>query len=170
MKPLFTHPFVDTYHRHLDDVGSSALNRGIDGISLCITAHHSVARIDVRQLATATQQGLCIAQLTGFLDALVHVFLHAWIGGKIVVNKLSGFASAYFHTFSQSKGRDAVDDAEIGRLCLATHCAGHILDIHLEDLGSCRLMNIVPAVEVFDHVLVLAEMSHQTQFYLAVIG
>ena len=45
----------DMNHCHLDDVGSSALNGGIDGVTFCKTTHHAVGGVDVWQVATTSE-------------------------------------------------------------------------------------------------------------------
>ena len=42
-------------HSHLDDVCSSALNGGIDGITLCKATNGSIGRIDIWQIATSSE-------------------------------------------------------------------------------------------------------------------
>ena len=39
---LLFEPFMDAYHRHLDNVGCRALNRCVDGISFSKAAHRGV--------------------------------------------------------------------------------------------------------------------------------
>ena len=43
LQAFFAHSLVDVYHRHFDDVSSSALDGCIDGIALGIATHHSIA-------------------------------------------------------------------------------------------------------------------------------
>ena len=45
----------DMNHSDLDDIGSSALNRGVDGITLCKTTNYRVGTIDIRQVATTSE-------------------------------------------------------------------------------------------------------------------
>ena len=45
----------DVDHRYLDDVCSCALNGGIDGITLGKASHHTIGRVDVRQVATTSE-------------------------------------------------------------------------------------------------------------------
>ena len=42
-------------HRHFDDVGSSALNGGIDGVAFSKTTYHAIGRVDVWQVATTSK-------------------------------------------------------------------------------------------------------------------
>ena len=45
----------DVDHGDLDDVGSGALNGGIDGITLSKTTNNAVGRVDVWQIAATTE-------------------------------------------------------------------------------------------------------------------
>ena len=45
----------DVDHGDLDDVGSGALNRGIDGVTLSKATNDAVGRVDVRQITTTTE-------------------------------------------------------------------------------------------------------------------
>ena len=45
----------DVDHSDLDDVGSGALNGGIDGVTLSKTTNGTILRVDVRQIATTSE-------------------------------------------------------------------------------------------------------------------
>ena len=45
----------DVYHRHFDDVGSSTLNRGIDGVTFSKTTYYAVSAVDIWQVATTSK-------------------------------------------------------------------------------------------------------------------
>ena len=46
---------MDANHGYLDDVGSGALNGGIDGVALGKAAHGGVGAVDVGQIATTSE-------------------------------------------------------------------------------------------------------------------
>ena len=46
---------VDMNHRHLDDIRCSALNWGIDGVTLCETPHGGIVGVDIWQITTTSE-------------------------------------------------------------------------------------------------------------------
>ena len=58
---FFLETLEDADHRHLDDVGSSTLDRCIDGIALSKAPYGGIAAVDVGQIAAAVEEGLHIA-------------------------------------------------------------------------------------------------------------
>ena len=102
------------YHSYLDDIGSSALNRGIDGITLGKATHGSVLRVDIRQIATTTEEGSDVALFAGNLLRLFHVVVYLREGLEVTVNQHLSLFSRNIQTFSQTKDSDAIDDTEVG--------------------------------------------------------
>ena len=45
----------DMDHSHLDDVGSGALNRGVDGVAFSKATNDAVGRVDIRQVTTTSE-------------------------------------------------------------------------------------------------------------------
>ena len=115
---------VDVDHRQFDDVGSGALQRGIDGVTFGITAHYRVARIDVGEVAFASHKGRDKSTLFRALDLLVYVFADVGIAGEVTVNELLSLGAWDTQAFRQSECRYAVDDAEVGSLGIAAHVVG----------------------------------------------
>ena len=172
---LGAHPFglqslLYAYHGPLDDIGRAALYGSIDGIALGISPHHSIIAVDVGQITSALAECLGVSLLTRHLYAVRHVLAHPGVGGKVSVDELLGLGAGHSHSFCQSKGTDAIDDSKIGCLGLASLIGGHILDILVEDFGRCGCMYIVAMGEGLYEVGVLTQMSHDAQFYLAVVG
>ena len=67
---------VDIDHRHLDDVGGSALDRCIDGISLGKSTYGGITRINVLEVSFALEQCFHIFLLSRCLLGFFHIFLH----------------------------------------------------------------------------------------------
>ena len=81
-----------------------------------------------------------------------------------------GFSPAHFKSLCKSEGRDAVYDAKIGSLCLSSHRTCHIFHAYFKDFSCRSLVYVVSGDKVAYHIAVLAQMGHDAQFYLAVIG
>ena len=104
------------------------------------------------------------------LDASGHVFLDFRISFEIAVDQLLGFSARDAESLRKAEGRDAVDDAEVGGFGLATLVARHFFDGLVEDARGGGGVNVVAGVEVGDHVLVAAEVSHDAQLDLRIVG
>ena len=151
---------VDADHCQLDDIGRAALDRGVDGVALGITADNGVARVDIRQVTFPFEDGLDIAVLASGLDALVHVFLDSRIGLEITLDQLLRFGSGNTESFGQAEDGDTIDDTEVGGLRLATHVACHLIERDAIDLGCRGGVDIHTALEGLDHVRILTEVRH----------
>ena len=100
----------------------------------------------------------------------VHVFAYLGIGLKIAVDEFFGLASRNLHALGQTESRDAIDDTEVGGFCLAALVARHFFQRFVEDACSRGRMNVFSGVEVLNHLLVAAEMRHDAQLDLRVVG
>ena len=167
---LFLEAAVNGYHGNFDDVCRAALYRGIDGVAFGITAHHCVVAGDGAQIAFTMVNGFGISLFTRCFNALLHVFLHFGIRGEIAVNQFFGFRTAYVHPFGQSEYGDTVYDAEIGCFGLASFFAGNFFQRFFVNLCGGSGMDVVPFAESLYHVRVAAQMGHDTQFDLGVVG
>ena len=161
---------MDAYHGYLDDVGSRALDGCVDGVPFGISAHHGVVAVDVGQIAAAMEDGLRVAAFACQLDAAVHIGFHAGIRVEVSVDELLGLLARDAHPLGQSEGADAVDDAEVGRLGLAPLVGRDEGDVLVEYLGCRGRMDVMALAEGIDEILVLAQMSHETQLDLRVVG
>ena len=145
------------------------MNRSIDRIALGHTTRHSVARSDVVQVAAATKDRLHVALLARFFNRTIHVLLHLGIGAEIALDQLLGLPTRNLQSLAQTKGRNAIDDTEIGRLGTTTLLARNRLDRLTEEPGRRRGMDILPMGKGGNERLVAREVSHQAQLDLAVI-
>ena len=108
--------------------------------------------------------------LLSYLDALIHIGFHAWISFEIAVDQFFGFLPVYVHSLCKAEYGDAVDDTEVGGFRFASHIGVYVFQADLIYFGSCSRMDIVIAEEGVDHILVFAEMGHDTEFYLRIVG
>ena len=167
---LFLEAVVNGYHGNFDDVRRTALYRGIDSVAFGITAHHCVVAVDVAQIAFTMVNGFGISLFTRCFNALLHVFLHFGIRGEIAVNQLFGFRAADVHSFGQSEYGDTVYDAEIGCFGLASFFAGNFFQWLFVNFCGGSGMDVVPFAESLYHVWVAAQVGHDTQFDLGIVG
>ena len=95
---------VDACHSNLYYVGGGALDGGVDGVSLGISAYHGVVAVDVAQIAAAVEYGLGVTQFAGAVYALLHILMNAGIGLEIAVYKGFRFGATHVETFCQAEG------------------------------------------------------------------
>ena len=170
LQAAMTYLAVDVDHGYFDYVGSRALQRSVDGIALCIAADHCVPRADFGQEALTLHDGRHIAVFAGLLDYVFHIFVHSGIRLHISFDKLFGLRTRYRKTFGQTEGRYAVDDAEIGRLGLAALIVAHIGGVEMIDFGGSCAVYVLMFDKRLDHRRVAAEIGHQTQLDLRIVG
>ena len=109
---------MDRDHRHLDDVGSGALDRCVDRIAFGERTDRGILRVDVRQVTLASEEGLGVTALTGYFFLILNVIDHPREGSEIVINELFGFGARAVKLLRQTERGNAVDNTEIG--CFGT--------------------------------------------------
>jgi len=72
---LFLQPPVNVHHCDLDDVGSAALDRGIDGVALRKTTGRNVPGIDIPQVTSSPQDRLNVFFFPRLVDRVIHIAL-----------------------------------------------------------------------------------------------
>ncbi len=164
------HSGMHINHGQLHDVGSGALNGGVDGISFRMPPHRLVARIDVPQIATSAQQRLHVALRTRRGHLVVDVFFDAGIGREVAVDDFFGFGPRKRRLIAQSKRGHPVNDAKIDRLRVRTLLARHLREGHAKNLGRRSRVNVLAAPERLQHRGILAHGGNDAQFNLRVVG
>ena len=91
-------------------------------------------------------------------------------GGEIVLDELSCLAVGDAHALRQTKGSDAVDDAEIGLFGFFALCVGDLIKGLFPYLGGGGTVDVQSLAKRLYHVLVATEVSHDAQLYLAVVS
>ena len=85
---------IHPQHRELDDVRSRTLNRRIERSALGVFPGHPVRAGQLRQVATATVEGLRVTGFLRRLDDLIQVALHAAETVEVVLHDPLGLARA----------------------------------------------------------------------------
>ena len=157
-------------HGNFYDVGSRALYWGVYGVALSKVAHGGVARVDVGQVASAVEEGLGVTLLSCCLLGRLHVELHLGEGLEVAVDELLSLVARDLKSLSQTEHRYAVYYAEVGTfgLCALVACdAVNGLLIYLCCRGG---VNVVAFAERLYHVVVAAEVCHDAQLDLRIVG
>ena len=157
------------YHGHLDDIGSRALDGGVDGVALGKATYSGVLRVDIGQVAATAEEGSDVALLARHLFRLLHVVVHLWEGVEVAVNQHLSLVARDVEALGQAKHGDAVDDAEVGTFRLRSLVARHLFNGFFIDVGGRGSMQVLTFAEHAHHVLVLRQMGHHAQFNLTVV-
>src|SRR5262249_32716284 len=119
-------------HGAADDVGSAALQPGIDRGALVEGADRRVGSADIGGMAFAAEQWAHIALLLRDRLGLLYVIADAGEALKIFADIGTGLLTADAELVRETEGGNAVDDAEIDRLGAAADLAWHVLDRYAE--------------------------------------
>ena len=166
---FFPEAVEDAYHCHLDDVCLRTLDRGIDGIALGESSHGAVLAVDIRQIATAVEEGFGVSLGSCHLFRFLHIGLNAREGAEVIFYDLLRFLVLDVHALGKTEGGDTVDDTEVGGLCLLSLGTGHVLDVFVPDFGSRGSVDIRTFAESLYHVGIFTQMCHDAKLYLRVI-
>src|SRR5580692_2550466 len=161
---------VDADHGDLDEVGSGALQRGVDGGTLGEAALVRVFAVDVGDGADAAEQRFYLHVAAGFVERLVDEGAHALVPLEICRDELFSFGGLDAELLRESEGREAVDDAEVYDLGLAPVVGCDHEWGHAEDLRGGQGVNVVATAVGFDEQRIARKMGEQTQFDLRIIG
>ena len=106
----------------------------VDGVAFRKGADGSIVGMDIRQVAFATEERLCVALLARQFFLGFDVTDNPREGGKIVVDELFGFGAAAIELLRQAESRDTIDDAKIRGLGFAALVFGHLVNRQTVDL------------------------------------
>ena len=161
---------MDTYHGNLDHVGRGALYGHVDSIALGERTRGSVARVDVGQIAAATEKRTRIAMRTGELFTLLYIGGHSGMGAEVIVYERSSLLARNAELLAEAESRNAVDDAEVDRLCRTALVGSDLTDGDAADAGRCGGVDILTTVEGSEQVLILRQRRYDTELYLRIVG
>ena len=156
-------------HRQLDQVGSRALYRGIDGIPLCIAADDGIGTVYVPEESLATEQCGDVALSLGFGNTPIHIRFNPRVRGKVTFDQGLGFCTGDIEPFAKPESRDAVDDPEVGRFSSAAHVIRDFYKRQPVYFGGCGSVDVFSMEESLYQALVFTQMRHQPQLDLRIV-
>ena len=127
-------------------------------------------RTDVGQVAAASKFCLDISLVAGGIYAVLHKGLHLRVSLEVAVYQSLCLCTRHLHSLCQTEGRDAVDDAKVGRLGFAALIAVHLFDGLSVDARGGGGMDVLAGAEVFNHILIATEVRHDAQLHLRIVG
>ena len=157
-------------HRQLDQVGRGALHRRIDGGALRGRAARAVGRVDLGQPEPAAEHRLHEALALGLGARALHVARHARVSGEVAVDVELGRLALDVQVGRQPEGAHAVDQAEVDDLGGAPLIGRDLAHRHAEHLAGGGAMHVLAGVERRQQALVAADVRHDAQLDLRVVG
>ena len=170
LQVLFGELAVDADHGQLDHVGGGALDGHVDGVALGEGASGGVARVDVGQVAAASEQRGGIATFAGPFDTLGDEGADVGILLKILADERRRFAARDGELRGQAEGRDAVENAEVDALGHAPLVGGDIGNVEVEDAGGGGGVDVEVGVEGLEHAMVAGQGGDDAELDLGIVG
>ena len=158
------------HHAELDQICRRALHGRVDGGALGPGAARAVGGVDFGQVQPAAHHGLDIAFGFGALPCFIHVLLHAGVAGKILFNKVFRSRVVNAQRPRQAIGAHAVDQPEVDGFGIAALLTAHLVNRHAKHFAGGSAVHIQPVVEGFEQRRITADVGHDAQLNLAVVG
>ena len=133
-------------HGHLDDVGRGALQDGVHGEPLAQRAVAEVGRAQLGHGAPAAEQRGHVAVLGGLRDHALAERLDVRVLGEVRVDEGAGLVHRDVDLLGEPERREAVHDAEVGRLGALALLLGDLLDRDAGDRGGGDAVHVLAAV------------------------
>ena len=123
----FFHFLLHGDHGELHDICGRALDRRIHSHALSQGPAHEILAMNVRQLAVATEEGSSPTGFLGLFDHVIHEAVDFRIAGIVLIDVVLRFFRRDAKLLGKAKGADAVDDAKVYRLRVASLLRRHVL-------------------------------------------
>ena len=157
-------------HRHLDDVGGAALDRGVERGPLRGLPELAVAAVQLRQVAATAQHRRGVAVLAGLIDDTLQIVPDPTEPGEVGIHLLLGLLGGDLELGCQPVGAQSVGQPVGHRFDPAAQFRGDLVDRHAERPRSDERMQVLAGVEGLDEALVLGQVRHDAHLDLAVVG
>src|SRR5580765_2270986 len=141
--------FIDANHGDLDQISSSALQRGVDGRAFRESALLDVFPVNVGNRADATVQRCDFLIAARLFERLIDKRAHPAVLLKVRVDELLGFPRLNTQILRKSEGGQSVDDTEIHYLGGAAMFSGDHQGRNSENLRRCERVHVVATIEGF---------------------
>ena len=136
MQGILFQGMEDPNHSKLDDIRRRSLDGGIQGNALCAGADVEVTAADLRQISAPSKGSGYIAVSLRRFHNILHILPYTGVFAQIALNIGLGLIAADSDVLGQGELGNAVDDAEIDRLGIASHLGCDLFYRHIENLGG----------------------------------
>ena len=161
--------FKYAVHCHFDNIGGTALYRGVYGGTLGIHGQAFVFVVNAVHGAFAAKRGKNIAVFAGKLNGVVHIFFNLGHFAEIGINISFGLFIADIDLFGKAVLGNAVNNAEVYCLSMAALVRGHLVQRHAEHAGSRGGVNILIFGKGVFQAFYVGHHRQQPQFYLRIV-
>ena len=165
-----TEPRCHANHRKFYYIGRCPLDGRIHRISLCQCADSGVARVDVRKVSAPAEKRFHISVLPRKGDGRIYETADGRERREIVLDKALCGAAGQSQPLRQPERRNPVHYPEVGGFGLASLLTRDFLHGNPEDLCGGGGVDVLALAESLAEVLVGAQVSHDPQFNLGIVG
>jgi len=157
-------------HGELDHVGGGALNGTVHGDAFAERHQGLFGGGQLGNFAASAEEcgneavAMCLLHHSG------EILGHLGIAGEVALDIAGGFGFCDADILRKREIADAVDDAEIDRLCGLAHFGRDLILRNAEHLRGGYGVNVDAVTEGADHGLVTRNVGKQTQFDLRIVG
>ena len=149
LQPRIVQGARQAHHGALDDLGSAALEGGVDRSTFGAGAAHRIARCDIGDPKLAAKGRAHKTMYARFFLQALHFLPDTGILREIGINDAAAFAWRNTKARRQAKSRHAIDDAEIDHLGAAARFLIHLVARNAEDFRRRAGMDILTTREGF---------------------
>ncbi len=157
-------------HRQLDQIGSRTLHRRVDRLTFSAAFARTAATGDFGQVDSAPEHGFDITLGARRGAGFVHVALDPGKALEIAIDVGRCGAALDAQALGEAESAHAVDQAEIDRLGITPLLGGDRLRRHRKNLAGGGAMNIHALFERTQQAGILADVRHDAQLDLRIIG
>ena len=157
----FGQGFRQADHCQFDDIGSCALDRGVDGFALFTLADGVVGSGSQRREVTpASEQRFHVTLAAGLKTGVIEPFFDPREFPEIFLDEILGFSQGQISGTGETEGAHAVDQTKVDRLGMPALLLGNFVQGHVFYGGCGGSMNILGFVESFHHGFVLCQVGN----------
>ena len=170
VKLLLLQPLVDVYHRHFHNIGGCSLDRSVHCDSFTKGSKITVLRVKLGNVSPSAENGCGVAVPFCILNNSLKIFLNPGIVQHIVFDVSRSLCNGYTQVLRQREASNAVNYAEVYRLCLFAHLLiNHLLGE--AEYRRCSLsMDILTCGKCLLHSVIVGNVSKESKLYLGVVG
>src|SRR5581483_395575 len=161
---------IERDHRQLNQIGSCALQRRIDGRTLGKAALVGVATLDVRNRSQPSEERAYKAIFPRLRQRLFDERFYTFIPSEVALDISFRFRLRNAKLRRQSEGGDAIDDTEVHGLGAIARLLVHGIDRDAEDLTSRERVDVDLFGIGAHQQRIATEMREQPQLNLRVVG
>ena len=161
---------LDRNHREFDEIGGCALHRRVDRRALGTGPTGPIGRLDFRQPEPSAKDGLDKSIALGSRTGRLHVSRDTRITVKVAIDPGLGCIAPDSKILGQTECGHAINQSEIDHFGITTLLRSNTLRGGPEYFCGRCTVHVLTFVEGAQQGFIFAEMRHDPQFDLRIIG